>query len=244
MFKIDMHCHTAEGSLDAFVGINEIIEQLRKKGFDGVLITDHNSYKGFNKISEKKYDNFKIFKGMEYDTFDVGHVLIILPEGKTCNEIKITGLPLNLVSKFVHNCGGIIGLAHPFGHGAFGAFKHRGNRKKMESILKSIDFIEVFNSSASTKGNRKALTLAKEYNIPITGGSDSHRKNCIGIAGCMLDTDKIENNDDLINIIKEYKTSYCFGEYTQKHLVKLKQACFVILSIPYYYGRKAAALRH
>ena len=46
------------------------------------------AYKGFNKIKEKKFENFKIFKGMEYDTFDVGHVLIILPEGKVCNEIK------------------------------------------------------------------------------------------------------------------------------------------------------------
>ena len=38
--------------------------------------------------------------------------------------------------------------------------------------------------------------------------------------------EKIENNDDLIKVIKTYKTAYCFGEYTQKHLVKLKQACF------------------
>ena len=51
----DMHCHTAEGSPDAVVSIEATIRELRRKGYDGMLVTDHNSYKGHNSLS-KKYD--------------------------------------------------------------------------------------------------------------------------------------------------------------------------------------------
>ena len=44
--KFDMHCHTAEGSVDAKISIDDYINILRKKGFGGMLVTDHDSYGG------------------------------------------------------------------------------------------------------------------------------------------------------------------------------------------------------
>ena len=41
--KLDMHCHTKEGSLDGKVSIEEYIVRLKELGYDGMLITDHNS---------------------------------------------------------------------------------------------------------------------------------------------------------------------------------------------------------
>ena len=37
--KLDMHCHTKEGSIDAKVPIQEYITKLVKEGFDGMLVT-------------------------------------------------------------------------------------------------------------------------------------------------------------------------------------------------------------
>ena len=45
--KFDMHCHTKEGSLDGKVPIAEFISCLKEKGFQGMLVTDHDSYKGY-----------------------------------------------------------------------------------------------------------------------------------------------------------------------------------------------------
>lgn len=45
--KLDMHCHTKEGSLDGKIPIFEYIEILKSKGFHGMLVTDHDSYNGF-----------------------------------------------------------------------------------------------------------------------------------------------------------------------------------------------------
>ena len=45
--KIDMHCHVHEGSIDSRVSLDEYITVLKEKGFDGMLITDHDSYHGY-----------------------------------------------------------------------------------------------------------------------------------------------------------------------------------------------------
>lgn len=82
--KLDMHCHTKEGSIDAKVPIQEYITKLVKEGFDGMLVTDHNSYDGYRKF-EKIAKNlhlekpFTVLKGIEYDTRDGGHVIAVLP---------------------------------------------------------------------------------------------------------------------------------------------------------------------
>ena len=45
--KIDMHCHVKEGSIDSRVSVDEYITLLKKKGFQGMVITDHNTYNGY-----------------------------------------------------------------------------------------------------------------------------------------------------------------------------------------------------
>ncbi len=45
--KFDMHCHTKEGSLDGKAPIEEMIGILKERGFDGMLISDHDSYNGY-----------------------------------------------------------------------------------------------------------------------------------------------------------------------------------------------------
>ena len=45
--KFDMHCHTKEGSMDGKVMIEEYIRTLKRKGFGGMLVSDHDSYDGY-----------------------------------------------------------------------------------------------------------------------------------------------------------------------------------------------------
>lgn len=46
--KIDMHCHVKEGSIDSRVGIEEYITILKEHGFQGMVITDHDTYNGWH----------------------------------------------------------------------------------------------------------------------------------------------------------------------------------------------------
>ena len=55
--KLDMHCHVKEGSIDSKVSLDEYITLLKERGFDGMLITDHDTYKGYR---HWKYQNSSV----------------------------------------------------------------------------------------------------------------------------------------------------------------------------------------
>ena len=82
--KFDMHCHTKEGSLDGKVEIEEYIRILKEKGYQGMLVSDHNSYNGYrywrDHIKGKKYTDFVVLKGIEYDRSEERRV------GKECRS--------------------------------------------------------------------------------------------------------------------------------------------------------------
>ena len=97
--KIDMHCHTKEGSLDGQIPIADYITLLKEHGIHGMLVSDHNSYGGYrywkNHRTEMPKD-FVVLKGIEYDTIDAGHILVILPTGVKVPPIELRGSPFIL----------------------------------------------------------------------------------------------------------------------------------------------------
>ena len=58
--------------MDGKVPIEEYIGILKEKGFEGMLVSDHNSYNGYRywkkNIKGKKFQDFVVLKGIEYDT--------------------------------------------------------------------------------------------------------------------------------------------------------------------------------
>ena len=94
--KIDMHCHVKEGSIDSRVSVDEYITLLKKKGFQGMVITDHNTYNGYrywkDHIKGKRHTDFVVLKGIEYDTRDAGHMLVIMPEGVKMRLLELRGM--------------------------------------------------------------------------------------------------------------------------------------------------------
>ena len=104
--KIDMHCHVKEGSVDSRVSLEEYIQILKEKGFQGMVVTDHNTYNGYRQwkyvLKEKYQDDFVVLKGIEYDTRDAGHILVIMPEGVRMRLLELRGLPVAALIDFVH----------------------------------------------------------------------------------------------------------------------------------------------
>ena len=183
--KFDMHCHTKEGSLDGKVGIEEYIRILKEKGYQGMLVSDHNSYNGYrywrDHIKGKKYTDFVVLKGIEYDTNNAGHFLVILPEGVKPRILEMRGMPVELLTRVVHAYGGILGPAHPFGEKylSFGSSKKYQRNPK---IMQEFDFLEAYNSCEVEERNQEAKKAARKYFLAEFGGSDSHKADCIGTA--------------------------------------------------------------
>ena len=140
--KFDMHCHTKEGSPDGSIRIEDTIRLLQEKGFDGMLISDHNSYRAYRhwkkNIKDQKYKDFVVLKGIEYDTLDAGHILVIMPTGVKVPLIEIRGLPVSILIEIVHYFGGILGPAHPCGE-RFLSFTNTRTGKKRPSICQQFE---------------------------------------------------------------------------------------------------------
>ena len=51
--KLDMHCHVKEGSIDSKVGLEEYIDKLIDHGYDGMVVTDHDTYNGYRYWKER-----------------------------------------------------------------------------------------------------------------------------------------------------------------------------------------------
>ncbi len=202
--KFDMHCHTKEGSLDGKITISETIRSLQEKGYHGMLITDHNSYKAYRhyekQIKGKEFPDFVVLKGIEYDTIDAGHIIVIMPTGVKLPILELRGLPVSLLIDIVHHFGGVLGPAHPCGEKYLSLMNTRQG-KKAGTLLSRFDFIETYNACETPESNRAALELAKTYGKPGTGGSDSHRESCAGFGYTMIDA-AIKNETDLIHAIR------------------------------------------
>ncbi len=202
--KFDMHCHTKEGSVDARVSIEDYIKTLHEKGFDGMLISDHDSYDGYRywrkNIRGKKYKDFVVLKGVEYDTVDGGHFLVILPNHIGLKILEIKGMPVHLLIRLVHHYGGILGPAHPCGERYLSLFS-TGKYKRKQDIALQFDFLEGFNACEDERSNAGAREMAAKYRLPMFGGSDSHRPDCVGCAYTEFDAD-IRDENDLISYIR------------------------------------------
>lgn len=203
ILRFDLHCHTKEGSIDSKVSVREYADRFMQLGYDGFMISDHNSYKGcktWDEISgEKKYKDFTVIRGLEYDTKDAGHVLVIMPDDVYLPILTIRGMKCSDLVRIVHSFGGILGFAHPFGVATSSAM---GFRQMSRSLLRKMDFVEGFNTCEFPESNVRASRLAKRLRMPAFGGSDSHVPDYIGMASTYIAAD-IRCNNDLISAVKE-----------------------------------------
>lgn len=209
--KFDFHCHTQEGSIDGKLPILDYINILKEKGFHGMLVSDHNSYNGFRYYRDylkNEIKDFTVLKGIEYDTIDAGHILVILPEQMKLKIMECRGLPVRVLQDIVHFHGGILGPAHPCGERHL-SFTQTRVFKKHPEIMEKFDFVEAYNSCESPASNHAALCLAQKYNLPTFGGSDSHCADCVGTAFTEFD-ESIKTESDLIRFVKE-KRNFQFG---------------------------------
>lgn len=203
--KIDMHCHVKEGSVDSKVSLDEYITRLKECGFDGMLITDHDTYKGYrhwkHNMKGQKHEDFVVLKGIEYDTCDAGHIICIMPEGVKMRLLELRGLPVSVLIDFVHRHGGILGPAHPCGE-KYLSFANTKKYYRSPEVVKRFDFVEAFNACEPELSNEGAQKLAYKYKKPGIGGSDAHKLDCIGTGYTIL-PEHVTCETELIALIRK-----------------------------------------
>ncbi len=247
--KFDMHCHTKEGSLDGKVPVEEFIDVLIEKGYDGMLISDHDSYNGYrawkrNPVCQRQQD-FVVLKGIEYDTIDAGHILVIMPENVKLPILELRGLPVQLLIRIVHKNGGILGPAHPCGEKYMSILNTRRHFNR-PAVMEQFDFIEGFNACESEESNQRAREIAKDFGKPVFGGSDAHKLDCIGL-GMTEFAERITCESELIALIRErgQEACVCGGSYYERTTKKkIGRVNDLLVHSFWFYNHMGSMWRH
>jgi len=176
--KLDLHIHSMY-SVDSNNSIQAIISMAKRKGLDGISITDHNNFEGSKQAIKQNNTDLLIIPGVEYST-DIGHLLVyFLKEGLEDLGLKRDAQGLYSSSDIIgiaHEQQALIFMAHPFQRVT--DFNKRG--------FDLVDGIEAYNSRAAKwrnlSANLDAMEQAIKLNKPYTAGSDAHYINEIGNA--------------------------------------------------------------
>ena len=154
--KFDLHAHS-KYSYDSFMSVEKILEMAKKKGLDGIAVTDHNTMKGgveALKINEDK--DFQVIVGAEIKTEYGDIVGLFLGE-------EIRARRFEEVIEEIKSQGGLSVLAHPY-----------RQYNNPEEIVDRVDLVEAFNARSKKEDNKRAYELAKRFKKSMTGGSDAH----------------------------------------------------------------------
>jgi predicted metal-dependent phosphoesterase TrpH len=185
--KIDLHVHTCY-SRDSSITLKQVVSFAKKRGLDGVAVTDHNTVEGALKL---KTSDIIVVPGIEVSTLN-GHLL-----GLNVTTPIPAKLGIEETIQLIHDAGGIAVAPHPT---AF--YKSPPSRK-----VSSYDAVEVMNASSVpfsllTHYSRK---FAESLGLPQTGGSDSHYAPEIGTAYTVVKSGAAV--DEIVSAIKKGNVS-------------------------------------
>jgi predicted metal-dependent phosphoesterase TrpH len=171
--KVDLHVHSSY-SRDSLITPEELVFYAKKRGLDGVAITDHDRLDGALKMS--KETEFFMIPGMEITSSD-GHIVAL-----RIKEPVPKGLSADETVERIHEADGLAVACHPVAlfKGSLGGH-----------VSSKFDAIEVINASAfpfafSVKIARR---LASGLGIPQVGGTDAHYGPEIGCAYTVIDSE-------------------------------------------------------
>jgi len=192
MIKLDLHIHS-QYSEDGIGSPNEIIKSLKRKGLQGMAITDHNTVEGSLQALKVAPKDFIVIPGVEISTAD-GHMIALnvkenITRGLSVEEtvektIELGGMPI--VPHLFRNMSGI-------------------KKEKLKKIRTKLFAIEVFNACSLPQTNMKTAKVAREFKLGGTGGSDSHDPIYAGYAYTIVDTTDM-NADTILSEIRKKKT--------------------------------------
>jgi len=186
--KIDLHVHT-HYSYDSLITPEDLVFYAKKRGLDGVAITDHDRTDGALKIA--KETDVLIIPGIEVSSSN-GHVL-----GLNAQEPIPQGLSADETVDRIHEAGGMAVACHPVGFFKGKLGKH---------INSKFDAVEVINSSAfpfnyAVKNSQK---IASQLGLTKVGGSDAHYGPEIGCAYTVVEAEL-----EVEKIIKALRKGLC-----------------------------------
>ncbi|MGQ4807626.1 hypothetical protein NKDENANG_00981 [Candidatus Entotheonellaceae bacterium PAL068K] len=201
---LDLHIHTSWNSSDSNLHPAELIEEAKRLGMQGVVVTEHDKcWDRFMARELAAEHDFLFLRGMEVST-DLGHVLVY-----GLNEY-VSGIQrAEKLRQVVDEAGGAMVVAHPFRR-AFTARFRTGEEPTpvtledaiRRPIFTLVDGVEVCNGGSIDRENRLAIEACEALGLAATGGSDAHSNLGIGCYATQFE-ETIETEADVIAALKQ-----------------------------------------
>lgn len=197
---IDLHVHTSPASPCSSAPVDDLIQEARRIGLDGICLTDHNYvWRAEDVEALRRRHDFLVLRGNEITT-DQGDVLVFGFDQDVQGIIRLEDLRPQVLE-----AGGFMIVAHPFrgfltfGVGKLGLTPEKAMRRP---VFQYVDAVEVLNGKVTADENRFAGEVAAALGAPVSGGSDAHEVMEVGHYATRF-AGPIRNEDDLILALKE-----------------------------------------
>ncbi len=181
--RFELHCHSrhSRGSkipTEALTTPREIFRVLKKKGFAGAAVTDHDTTKAWKEAkSEARKLGMAFIPGLEIST-RCGHLIGLgMTEGIRC------GMGVEETVEKIRSQGGVSVAPHPFD------LRNEG----LGIDFMKCDAAEVFNSlNLSRIENIVARRKIGRTDVSGVGGSDAHTKDMLGLTANIIEAHDAE----------------------------------------------------
>lgn len=216
MYKYETHLHTAEGSACACTPAAELAAAHKKAGYDGIFITDH-FFNGNSAVPRELpwrerielycggYEaaletgmkiGLDVFFGVEFTVQGADFLLYGIDKKWLLNhEFELTYGDERELFRQVHGDGGFIVHAHPFRDYPY--IPH------ISLYPHDVDAVEWINASHGKDSvfNSRARQYAEMYDLPVTGGSDTHSADKMYCGGILV-PERINRPGDYLRQLK------------------------------------------
>lgn len=197
---IDTHMHENKYSFDSLVSFDEIIEQAKKVGLDGICITNHDNADLIKETGSFFYkEGILVLVGAEVLTTE-GDIVVFGVEDLPRETFEPNKLTPEELLTIVNTHNGAAIAAHPY------RTNNRGLGDNIKTVAHILDGVEAFNGSTPPHHNLMAYTTATECSLGILGASDCHVKNKVGCYATEFNCE-IKTMNDFIKALKS--KNYC-----------------------------------
>ncbi|MDD4062713.1 MAG: PHP domain-containing protein [Candidatus Pacebacteria bacterium] len=213
MYYYDLHCHT-NVSKDSFTDISDAVSVAKKRGLDGIAITNHN----------KKYDGPLMIDGIQIIpsievTIETGsHLLAYFVNNDIPKRVSFDETINNIRAQ-----GGYAVLAHPYRktHGWF-------DLEDLDNILSIVDGVEVGNA-LDCDDQRELANKLLNNDLVRTAGSDAHMAGQVGFA--VVEVRERLTKDNFKEVLKDAKIVIAPGSHNFRMFWHLRNMASKIKSI-------------
>ena len=221
MFKTEAHMHTYPVSSCSKLSPVEQVRLFKEAGYDTVFVSDHFSPHHFKKLGadltfaekvdklcdsylEAKAEGDRIGLTVLFSvelSFHKNHYLLY---GVTREFLKLREDIFDIDIDELY--------AHLKEHGITIIQAH-SHRARSEDCTPQPDYVDGFQLNFCRRkenNNEKTLVLAKEYDMPLTVGSDCHRPEDVGVSAT-LSEEKITSVEQYLDLVRSRKLIFAVG---------------------------------